>query len=214
MSFIRDGMVVGLGTGSTAEQFMRALAEAIRAGRLHNIVGIATSAQSQRLASELQIPLSDLARHPRADITVDGTDEVDPQLNLIKGLGGALLREKIVAQNSAVQIIIADAGKRVAKLGTRSPLPVEVTPFGHESHEAFFRKLGARPVLRRQSDAKPFVTDNGNYIYDCRFDGIDDPAAMENRLLHRAGVVETGLFVNLAQIALIADDNSVQEMRR
>jgi ribose 5-phosphate isomerase A len=207
-------MVVGLGTGSTSDKFHEALAKAIKEGRLRDIRGVPTSARAERHASQLGIPIVTLAECPRPDVTVDGADEVDPQLRLIKGLGGALLREKIVAQNSAKMVVIADAGKVVAKLGTKSPLPVEVTPFAYETHEAFFRSLGASPSLRRSQDGAVFTTDNGNYIYDCFFAGIDDPPALESKLHRRAGVVETGLFIEIASVVLIADDDRVEQRVR
>ena len=214
IAFVQSGMVVGLGTGSTADEFLRALADALSSGRLRDIRGVPTSRQSEQRARELGIPLATLAECPNPDVTIDGADEIAPNLDLIKGLGGALLREKIVAQNSRQLIIIADAGKRVQTLGTRSALPVEVAQFGHESHVRFFTGLGAKPVLRRTTSGDVFVTDNGNYIYDCRFDGIPDPRKLEGLLLHRAGVVDSGLFLGLASGALIADDTTVQHLRR
>ena len=213
LQFVRNGMVIGLGTGSTADHFLQALAAALRDGRLKDVRGIPTSRQSQRRAEELKIPLITLA-DGKPDVTIDGADEIDPNLNLIKGLGGALLREKIVAQNSAQLIIIADSGKSVAKLGTKSPLPVEVAQFAHDVHADFFRGLGAAPTLRKSPDGAPYMTDNGNYIYDCRFTAIDDPVALDAALHARAGVVETGLFVGIATVALIADENGVEERRR
>jgi ribose 5-phosphate isomerase A len=211
MGFLHDEMVIGLGTGSTADFFLQALGSALKEGRLHNIVGVATSLQSERRSRELGIPLSTLAQSPRLDVTIDGADEVDPQLDLIKGLGGALLREKIVAQNSKRLIIIADASKAVTKLGTKSPLPVEVAQFAHETQETYLKGLGATPTLRRGADGSVFVTDNGNYIFDCRFAaGIDDPRALSTALRERAGIVESGLFLGLTTVALIAGDAEVQ----
>ncbi|HEV2293957.1 MAG TPA: ribose-5-phosphate isomerase RpiA [Tepidisphaeraceae bacterium] len=213
LQLVRDGMVIGLGTGSTADYFLQGLAAALRDGRLRDVRGIPTSRQSEIRAVDLSIPLTTLTQDS-PDITIDGADEVDPQLNLIKGLGGALLREKMVAQHSRQLIIIADAGKAVPKLGTKSALPVEVAQFAHEAHVAFFRTLGATPTLRTTSDGAAYVTDNGNYIYDCRFDGIDDPAALDAALHARAGVVETGLFLRLAAVALIAHQHRVEQRRR
>jgi ribose 5-phosphate isomerase A len=211
MKYVRDGMVVGLGTGSTADLFLQALAAAIKEGRVRNVRGVPTSRQSERRAQHLAIPLTTLAESPHPDVTIDGADEVAPDLDLIKGLGGALLREKMVAQDSKKLVIIADAGKAVARLGTKAMLPVEVVQFAHESQEAFLRELGALPALRRTSDAL-YVTDNGNYIYDCRFpNGIDDPLKLDLALRRRAGVVETGLFVGMADVALIADEQRVEE---
>jgi ribose 5-phosphate isomerase A len=214
VAFVQSGMVVGLGTGSTANFFLQALANALRSGRLRDIRGVPTSVASDQHARELGIPLASLAECPHPDITVDGCDEVDPNLNVIKGLGGALLREKVVAQNSRRFIIIADASKRVSVLGTKSPLPVEVTQFGHEIQAAFFINLGATPFLRRTPDGAPFLTDNENYIYDCRFKQIDDARKLEDALLHRAGIVDCGLFLGMAERALIATDSGVEEMRR
>jgi len=214
MKFVKDGMVVGLGTGSTADLFLQSLAAALRDGRVKNVRGVPTSRQSERRAHHLGIPLTTLAESSRPDVTIDGADEIDPRLDLIKGLGGALLREKMVAQDSAKLVIIADAGKAVSKLGTQAMLPVEVVPFAHETQAAFLRTLGAAPALRRTPDAV-FVTDNGNYIYDCRFPtGIDDAAALDAKLRRRAGVVETGLFVGMAHVVLVADETRVEERVR
>ncbi len=213
LSFVHSGMVVGLGSGSTARLFIAALGQALDGGKLRDIRGIPSSQRSGQQAQSLGIPLVSFAQCPVIDLTVDGADEVDPQLNLIKGHGGSLLREKIVAQNSRKLLIVADAGKKVSCLGTRFPLPVEVTPFGFESHVPFLRSLGAEPALRT-IDAKPFVTDNGNFIYDCRFARIDDPAALQSALRQRAGLVECGLFIGLAQIALIATEKDVETLSR
>ncbi len=215
MEYVADGMIVGLGTGSTADYFLLALATALREGRLRDIHGVPTSTMSERRARELHIPLGTLADFPTCDVTVDGADEIDPQLNLIKGLGGALLREKIVAQNTRKLVIIADSSKVVPRLGTRAPLPVEVTQFANEAAEAFLRTLGCEPVLRTAPGGTAYVTDNGNLIYDCRFPaGIEDPAALDAALATRAGIVESGLFLGLADIALVADDQSVRKLTR
>jgi ribose 5-phosphate isomerase A len=214
ISFVQSGMVVGLGTGSTADYFLLALAHALRDQRLRDIRGVPTSQASERRANELGIPVASLSNCPTPDVVVDGADEVDPHLNLIKGRGGALLREKLVAQNSRKPIIIVDASKVVQTLGTTGPLPVEVVPFEHTIHERFFRDLGATPQLRRNPDGSPFVTDNGNYIYHCTFDRIDDPRALEAKLHNRAGVLETGLFLDLAQVVLIATPLGVEQRLR
>ena len=214
MKFVGDGMVVGLGTGSTADLFLQALGAALKGGRVRNVRGVPTSRQSERRAQHLGIPLTTLSECPRPDVTIDGADEVAPNLDLIKGLGGALLREKMVAQDSKKLVIIADAGKAVTKLGTKAMLPVEVVQFAHEAQETFLRSLGATPALRRTADAV-FVTDNGNYIYDCRFpEGIDNPGALDLALRRRAGVVETGLFVGMAHVALVAGEGIVEERVR
>ncbi len=215
LAFIQDGMTVGLGTGSTAEFFIAALGRKLEEGSLKGITGVPTSVASENQARSLGIPLATLAERPTVDVTVDGADEIDPSLNLIKGLGGALLREKIVEQNSKKLVIIADASKVVPVLGTKDPLPVEVAQFCHRSHVEFFKSLGAvSATLRTQSDGSPFVTDNGNFIYHCRFPKIEDPAALEAALDRRAGVVETGLFVGLAHVAIIGDDAGVKQLTR
>jgi ribose 5-phosphate isomerase A len=215
LEFVESGMIVGLGTGSTADFFLRALADAIKSGKLTDVRGVPTSRQSDLRAQQLGIPLTTLGASVHTDVTVDGADEVAPNLDLIKGLGGALLREKIVAQDSRKLVIIADGGKSVPKLGTKAMLPVEVVMFANEAQVPFFRTCGATPTLRRSGDGTPFVTDNGNLIYDLRFErGIDDPAAVERSLKARAGVVETGLFLGIAQVALIAGETTVERRLR
>lgn len=208
---VSSGTTVGLGSGSTARLFIVALGHALERGSLQNLRGIPTSAESERLAVAAGIPVVTFADAPDGcDVTVDGADEVGPGLALIKGLGGALLREKMVAQNSRRLVIIADAAKAVDKLGTRSPLPVEVVSFGRAATERFLRSLGCDPVLRVAGGSE-YVTDNGNFIYDCRFPGgIDDPAALDAALKSRAGVVETGLFLGLASEVILADDAGVR----
>jgi ribose 5-phosphate isomerase A len=213
VSLVQSGMIVGLGTGSTADFFLRALSERIADGRLKGIRGLPTSRGSEVLARGLGIPIATFAECPHADITIDGADEIDPALNLIKGRGGALLREKVVAQNSTRLVIIADDSKKVDVLGTRFPLPVEVTMFGFETQAGFLASLGCVPVLRMAGD-KPFVTDNGNYIYDCKFPRIDNPQALEGALGMRAGVVESGLFLGIAKIAIVAGKTDVERLTK
>lgn len=211
MNHVESGMVVGLGTGTTADEFLKALARAIKEGRLTDIRGVPTSTHSERRARELDIPLVSLVEAPHPDVTIDGADEIDPNLDLIKGLGGALLREKIVAQNSSKLVIIADAGKVVEKLGTRAMLPIEVVQFSHEAHVPFIRNLGGEPALRRAKDGSPYITDNGNYIFDCRFaGGVLEPRKVEQALRTRAGIVESGLFLGMAAVAIIADDEHAE----
>ncbi len=215
LQYVRSNTIIGLGTGSTADYFLIALADALKSGRLHDVQGVPTSEQTERRARHLNIPVLALADAGTLEVTVDGADEVAPNLDLIKGLGGALLREKIVAQNSKSLVIIADSGKHVEKLGSKSPLPVEVTMFAHEVTARFLATLGCEPKLRSKADGSAFVTDNGNYIYDCRFaNGIDDPRGLSQALGERAGVVESGLFLGIAKAALIADENSVQTHNR
>jgi ribose 5-phosphate isomerase A len=214
LKFVENGMIVGLGTGSTADEFLQVLAAALASGKLRDIRGVPTSRHSEARARQLGIPIVSLAQCPQVQVTIDGADEVAPNLDLIKGLGGALLREKLVAQHSAKLVIIADSSKAVPRLGTHSMLPVEVVQFAHEVHEPFIRSLGAIPALRRADTGEPFVTDNSNFIYDCRFpNGIDHPHDLERTLISRAGIVETGLFLGIASVALIADDRQVEERR-
>ncbi len=215
LGFVRSGMTIGLGTGSTADIFLKALANALNTKALADVRGVPTSLRSEKRAIELGIPLTTLAACPRVDLTIDGADEVDPNLDLIKGLGGALVREKIVAQNSRRLIIIADSSKISPRLGLLSPLPVEVVRFAHESQELYLKSLGAKPTLRPGPDGKPLQTDNGNYIYDCRFDGgIEHAAALDGALRRRAGIVDSGLFLGLAQTILIGDAAGVTERNR
>jgi ribose 5-phosphate isomerase A len=216
MEFVKSGMVVGLGTGSTSRHFHEALGAGIREGKLKDVKGVPTSEWAADFAQQQGVQLTTLAQNPQPDVTVDGADEIDPQMNLIKGLGGALLREKIVAVSSKMMVVIADSSKVVSKLGTTQPLPIEVTPFGHETHVAFFRSLGGEPTLREdKKKGGTFVTDNANYIYDVRFpNGIADAPGLEAKLQRRAGIVETGLFIGIAAVALIADETNVETRRR
>lgn len=198
-------MTLGLGSGSTSTIFIQELGAALKRGDLQNIVGIPTSQSSEKLARSLGIPIVDFSSHEGPDLAIDGADEVDDSLNLIKGLGGALLREKIVEQTAKSLVIIVDESKMVSKLGTKGPLPVEITPFALDSHERFLRSLGADVVLRTESDGKPFITDNHNYIFHCTFTGgISDPAALARKLADRAGIVEHGLFLNMASSVIVA----------
>ena len=216
LDYIHSDTVIGLGSGSTADCFLIALAQALENGRFKDVGGVPSSEQTARQARELGIPVIDLDDVDEPlDVTVDGADEVAPNLDLIKGLGGALLREKIVAQNSKMLIIIADGSKRVATLGEKSPVPVEVAQFAHAVTARCLVSHGCEAKLRMTGDA-PFVTDNANYIYDCRFvGGIRDPLALQSALCNHAGIVGTGLFLQIAQVALIADDSGqVETLRR
>jgi ribose 5-phosphate isomerase A len=212
--WIRDGMAVGLGTGSTVKHLLDVIAERRAGGEWGGIVGVPTSEDTERRARALGIPLATLAERPRIDVTIDGADEVDPELRLIKGLGAALLREKVVASVSRVLVIVADESKVVQRLGTKAPVPVEVDPFAADVLPEFFRSLGAEPTLRHK-DGKRVVTDGGHWIYDCRFaEGIADPEGLEVRLNNRPGVVESGLFLGMASAAVIAGAEGVRVMER
>jgi ribose 5-phosphate isomerase A len=211
-AWIEDGMTLGLGTGSTVRHLLDVIAERRASGTWMDVVGVPTSEDTTRRARALGIPLATLDERPRVDLTIDGADEVDPELRLIKGLGGALLREKIVAVASARLVIVADASKVVARLGTRAPLPVEVDPFGARVHRDFLRTLGCDPVLRSR-EGEPVRTDGGHLIFDCRFpDGIPAPEELELTLATRAGIVESGLFLGMATAAVIADTDGVRVM--
>ncbi len=211
--FVESGMVIGLGTGSTAVYATRAIGQKLQDGRLRHVLAIPTSAQTARQAQEAGVPLTDFDAHPILDLTIDGADEIDPQLNLIKGLGGALLREKVVAAASKRLIIVADERKLVAKLGTRAPVPVEVIQFAQRPTHDFLATLAAEVRLRQAADGaeRPFVTDEGNVIWDCAFlNGLDDPAATARAIIAQPGVVEHGLFLGLATLAVVATTDGVQ----
>ena len=202
--YVKDGMVVGLGTGSTAYYAIKKVGELVANG--YDLKCVATSVRTEEIALSCGIEMVPLNDVKRIDVTIDGADEIDPQLQLIKGMGGALLREKIVAAATVKEIIIADESKIVEKLGTLSPLPVEVLQFGHV-HTKFGLELQKCNAVLRMKDGAPFVTDGGNYIYDCRFDGIDSPFFLESRIDVIPGVVENGLFLNTAVDVLICDEN-------
>jgi len=206
---------MGLGTGSTVAHFLELLADAISSGELTGIVGVPTSDRTAASSLELGIPLTSLAETPRLELTVDGADEVDPALDLIKGLGGALLREKMVAQASDSLVIMVDEGKLVDRLGQKAPLPVEVVAFGWQSHLPMLEEMGARPVLREIRPGEPYQTDNGNLILDSHFEGgMSDPASVERSLASRAGVVDTGLFLSMATAVTVAAPGGTRILER
>lgn len=204
VTLIEPGMVVGLGEGSTALWALRAIARKLADGSLRDIVGVPCSNNVERHARELGIPLTTLEDCDHIDLTIDGADEVDPQLNLIKGGGGALLREKIVAQASRREIIIVDESKLSPVLGTKWHVPIEVVPFGWGSQRRFLESLGARVALRQNKTGGNFITDQGNFILDSHFGLIHDPAALAATLAARAGIVEHGLFVGLTSQLIVA----------
>lgn len=217
LAFVEDGMRLGLGTGSTAKHFVDLLAERVSAGL--DVVGVPTSERTRVQAESLGIPLVSLDDCPELDLTVDGADEFDPELRLIKGGGGALLREKIVAAASARMIVIADASKRVERLG-RFPLPVEVNAFGLASTWKKVERAGEAAgahgtvALRLAADGAPYLTDGGHHILDCRFDPIPDPESLASRLVAIPGVVEHGLFIGLASAVVTDDDGGTQVVER
>ena len=210
LRFVNDGQVVGLGTGSTAAYFIQLLGEQVKNGL--KIRGIPTSDRSRGMAAGLGIPLTTFDECQAIDVTVDGADEVDPQLRLIKGGGGALLREKIVASATRQLVIVADATKRVSVLG-RFPLPVEVIKFAQVVVAKKIEALGAEVELRRRTDGKPFLTDENNHILDCRFGQIPDADGLARQLSDMAGVVEHGLFIGMASVVLVANRSEILELR-
>jgi ribose 5-phosphate isomerase A len=213
VDFVTSGMVVGLGHGSTAIFALRRIAALLAGGDLQDVLGIPTSTQVARDARELGIPLTTLNEHPQIDLTIDGADEVDDDLNLIKGGGGALLREKIVAQASRREVIVVDETKLSPTLGVQWPVPVEVTPFGWRSQEAFLSSLGARVTLRCTEDGSPFKTDQGNLVLDCDFGALSSPMSLATRLNGRAGILEHGLFLGLVSDLIIGKEDGTQHVR-
>jgi ribose 5-phosphate isomerase A len=209
--FVKDGQIVGIGTGSTAAYFIQLLGEAVKKGL--RVKGIPTSERSREQAARLGIPLTTLDEYQVIDVTVDGADEFDPQLRLIKGGGGALLREKIVASATKQLVIVTDASKRVPVLG-RFPLPVEVIKFAQALVAKKIEALGAKVSLRRDSDGKPFLTDENNHILDCRFGEIPDADRLARRLSDTPGVVEHGMFIGMASVVLVANRGEIAELRR
>lgn len=207
---VKSGMKVGLGTGSTAIHATRRIAELLAAGELRDIVAIATSAATHAEAVRLGIPLLSEELPTGLDLVIDGADEVDPALNLIKGGGGALLREKIVAQVSRRVVIIADKSKLSPQLGIQWPVPVEVLPFAWRSQARFLESLGATWRVRLMVDDRQFVTDSGNMILDCAFGPMADPAGLATILNARAGVVEHGLFIGLATDLVVAGPDGIE----
>jgi ribose 5-phosphate isomerase A len=213
IEYVKDGMVVGLGTGSTAYFVVEGLGARVAQGL--KIVGIPTSERTATQARGLNIPLATFAEYSRIDLTIDGADEVERgTLNLIKGLGGALLREKIVATAGDRLIIVVDEEKLVEQLGDHTPVPVEVTQFGWQATAAKLKKLGAEPVLRHAAEDHPFITDGGNYILDCRFGRIADSAKLERDINMTVGVVECGLFIERSTAVIVATASGVEVLTR
>jgi ribose 5-phosphate isomerase A len=210
LKYVRAGQVVGLGTGSTATIAIRLLGELVRGGL--KIRGIPTSIASRDLATQLGIPLTTFDEVQQIDVTIDGADEFDPALNLIKGGGGAMLREKVVASATKQQVIVTDSSKQVQVLG-KFPLPVEVIGFAEPLVAKEIADLGARVVQRKDSAGKPYLTDEGHHILDCHFGEIPDPPALARRLSDMPGIVEHGLFVGMAWVVLMAKAGEVEEFR-
>ncbi|MCM3568474.1 ribose-5-phosphate isomerase RpiA [Neobacillus mesonae] len=204
--FVQDGMVLGLGTGSTVYWTLKRLGEWVNEGL--DIKGIPTSTQTEDWAKEFNIPLTNFSEVQSLDLAIDGADEIDPDFNLIKGGGGALLREKLVAMQAKKVMIIADESKMVSQLG-KFPLPVEVVPFGWETTSQRIATLGVTPILRKK-EGQTFVSDNGNYILDCPFGSISNPADLHKELKLLSGVVETGLFLGMTDTVIIGGEEDVK----
>jgi ribose 5-phosphate isomerase A len=211
---IKSGMIVGLGAGSTALYALRVIADRLRSGQFREIVAVPCSTQTEAEAQKLGIPLRALEEQLSIDVTIDGADEVDPNLDLIKGGGGALLREKIVAQASRREIIVVDESKLSPMLGTHWPVPVEVVPFGWRSQANYLESLGARVTRRQDEEGMPFRTDQGNFILDCDFGQISQPAQLAGLLNQRAGIVEHGLFLGMATDVIVASNDGVRHLKR
>ena len=212
---IESGMVVGLGTGSTVLYALQKISELIKNGSLENIVGIPSSKQTEKIANELGIPLTNFEENKKIDVTIDGADEVDKYMNLIKGGGGALLREKILAQASKKLIIVVDESKLSPKLGKRWAVPVEVIKFAYPLEMDFFKTLAGKPELRNYENLdEPFRTDEDNYIIDVNFGTIGNPFELASKLESRAGIVEHGLFLHLASKIIVAGKDGIKVLEK
>ncbi|NOZ61373.1 MAG: ribose 5-phosphate isomerase A [Calditrichaeota bacterium] len=210
LDFVKSDMVLGVGSGSTVYFLLKKLGEKIRSGTLSAICAIPSSLRTQKLAEEFGVPMTDFLHHPRIDLTIDGADEVDAGLNLIKGGGGALLREKILAQNSDRLFIIADETKIVERLGLKFPLPAEVIPFALEPSMSFLKKMGFEPNVRKAENEKFFTTDQGNFIIDFFLKENTDLTELAKILAERAGIVEHGLFLQMADRVIVGTQTGVQ----
>jgi ribose 5-phosphate isomerase A len=221
LNYVQDGMTLGLGSGSTAAYFIEALGERLRFEKLKDILAVPTSNATAAMASARGIALTSLSELSRSrekvvlDVAIDGADEVDPDLNLIKGLGRALLREKVVEIHARQLIIVVDESKIVTRLGTRGPLPVEIVPFEADIHVGWLNGLGCRAELWREEDGSPVVTDNGNYLVRCWFEtGISNAYALALVMAERPGIVEHGLFLDMATRVVVAGSDGIRSMER
>ncbi|MDZ7332652.1 MAG: ribose-5-phosphate isomerase RpiA [candidate division KSB1 bacterium] len=212
VQLIESGMIIGLGSGSTAWFVLAEIGRLLREGTLEGIVGVPSSKMTEQSAREFGIPLGSLNEFPELDLTIDGADEVDPQLNLIKGGGGALLREKILAEHCRRLIIAVDESKLSPILGMKHPVPVEVIPFGYQPVLNFLSTLAAEAKLRLDQTHQPVLTDQGNYIIDCKFAGLSEPEKLAAKLSSKAGIVEHGLFINLASDVIVAGKHGIQHL--
>lgn len=214
VEFIQSGMIIGLGVGSTAIWATRRIGELINAKQLTNILAIPCSIQTESEARQLGIPLTTLEEHPHIDLTIDGADEVAPNFDVIKGGGGALLREKLVAQATKREIIVVDESKLSPALGTKWAVPVEVIPFGYGSQKVFLESLGAKVVIRQNVDGTTYHTDQGNIILDSNFGAISDSARLGEQLKQRTGIVEHGLFIRLVSDVIVASSSGTRQLTK
>ena len=214
VDFVESSMVLGLGTGSTTRFALEEIGRRIKSGKLKDIVGIPSSIQTEKIAGELGINLTTFDELQVLDLTIDGADEVDPELNLIKGGGGALLREKILAQASRRNIMIVDESKLSPRLGTHWPVPIEVIPFAWKLVEKFLLSLGGQAALRMKDDGNPYTTDQDNFILDTKFGPISDLEGLASNLSKKAGIVEYGLFLGTASEVIVAGENGIRFLRR
>lgn len=212
VQYVRDGMSIGLGTGSTAEHAVREIGRRVREERL-KVRGVPTSDKIGRLATEVGVPLTTLEETPDLDVTIDGADEIVlATLDAIKGMGGALLHEKIVALATREEMLIVDDSKVVPRLGDHTPVPVEVVRWGWSRTRDTLRSLGCTPVLRQNADGSPFITDSGNLLLDCRFPPIEHPQVLAAEIKKITGVVDHGLFLGIARRVVVASQSGVQVM--
>lgn len=214
VEFVESGMIVGLGHGTTAIWATRKIAELIKTKQLTDILAIPCSAQTEAEAKQLGIRLSTLESHPAIDLTIDGADEVAPNFNVIKGGGGALLREKIVAQATKREIIVVDESKLSPAIGTKWAVPVEVIPFGYGSQQVYLEGLGAKINIRKKQDGATFYTDQGNIILDCNFGAISDADDLAEQLKRRTGIVEHGLFIRLVSDVIVASASGTRQLQK
>lgn len=214
VEFIKSGMVLGFGTGTTFNHVLNVISEKMQSGELNNIVGVPSSERTQKLSDQLNIPTSKLSKNTTLDLTIDGADEVDDKFNLIKGGGGAHLREKIVAQASKQYIIIVDESKISKSLGEKWAIPIEVIKMAFEVEVKFLQSLGAKVKPRLNNNNNLFVTDEGNYIVDADFGVIKNPKELASKFEKRAGIIEHGLFINMADCVVVAKDDSIEVLKK
>lgn len=214
VEFVKSGMVIGFGTGSTFNQVLYVLSEKLNSGELQNIVGVSSSEKTEKLARELNIPTDTLANNPKLDLTIDGADEVDRELNLIKGGGGAHLREKVIAQASKQYVILVDESKISKFLGEKWVVPIEVIKMAIGVEAEFLESIGAKVIQRFDDEGNGIITDEGNYILDANFGVMSDPKEISLKLEKRAGIIEHGLFIEMADFVVVAKETGIEVLNR